>query len=213
MGCKFHANFRPAISSGQGRPGFAIPAKSPPGRRKAPIIEPYKSPIMGACSILVILGRSHPRSVRKTQAPRFHPGRQSVWPAAEGSQTLCRGQLTAPSFFVSRDIPRPFSASERSPLSPGRSAGHSGRACCPEIGSPPRQTIVFRFYHNFRKNTNPNPSPCRNAGSVQAFSHRAPHKRPSENPGRFERGSILAQSSLGLIHSFSARPCIILTAA
>ena len=94
-----------------------------------------------------------------------------------------------------------------------RSAGHSGRACCPEVGSPPRQTVAFRFYHNFRKNTNPNPSPCRNAGSAQAFSHRAPHKRPAENPGRFERGSILAQSSLGLIHSFSARPCIILTAA
>ena len=103
------------------RPGetwVCNPSKIPPGRRKAPILEPYKSPIMGACSILVILGRSRPRSVRKTQAPRFHPGRQSVWPAAEGSQTLCRGQLTAPSFFVSRDIPRPFSASERSPLSP-----------------------------------------------------------------------------------------------
>ena len=63
------------------RPGEAWvcnPSKIPPGRRKAPIIEPYKSPIMGACSILVILGRSRPRSVRKTQAPRFHPGRQSV---------------------------------------------------------------------------------------------------------------------------------------
>ena len=119
-------------------------------------------------------------------------------------------------FFVSRDIPGTFpapSAPLSGPRCLRRSAGHSGRACCPEIESPPRQTVVFRFYHNFRKNTNPNPSPCRNAGSAQAFSHRAPHKRPAENPGRFERGSILAQSSLGLIHSFSARPCIILTAA
>ena len=156
MGCKFHANFRPAISSGQGKPGFAIPAKSPPGRRKAPIIEPYKSPIMGACSILVILGRSHPRSVRKTQAPRFHPGRQSVWPAAEGSQTLCRGQLTAPSFLFPGTFPAP-SAPLSGPRCLRRSTGHSGRACCPEIGSPPRQTVAFRFYHNFRKNTNPNP--------------------------------------------------------
>ena len=76
------ANFMP--TSGQPFPpvkgdlGLQSQQNPPPGRRKAPIIEPYKSPIMGACSILVILGRSRPRSVRKTQAPRFHPGRQSV---------------------------------------------------------------------------------------------------------------------------------------
>ena len=37
---------------------------------------------------------SPPESCRAQDlpSPLFHPGRQSVWPAAEGSQTLCRGQ-------------------------------------------------------------------------------------------------------------------------
>ena len=72
------------------------------------------------------------------------------------------------------------SAPLSAPLCPRRSAGHSGRACCPEIRSNSMsnncfpilpyagraalkseatlcQTIAFRFYHTFRKNTNPNP--------------------------------------------------------
>ena len=50
-----------------------------------------------------------------------------------------------------------YSAPLCGPRCPRRSAGHSGRGYCPEIRSTLCQTIAFRFYHNFRKNTNPNP--------------------------------------------------------
>ena len=60
-----------------------------------------------------------------------------------------------------------YSAPLCGPRCPRRSAGHSGRGYCPEIRSTLCQTIAFRFYHNFRKNTNPNPG-----GSLTAaFSH------------------------------------------
>ena len=88
--------------------------------------------------------------------PLFHPGRQSVWPAAEGSQTLCRGQRPHFLFLFPGTFPA-YSAPLCGPRCPRRSAGPSGRGYCPEIRSTLCQTIAFRFYHNFRKNTNPNP--------------------------------------------------------
>ncbi len=98
--------------------------------------------------------------------PLFHPGRQSVWPAAEGSQTLCRGQRPHFLFLFPGTFPA-YSAPLCGPRCPRRSAGHSDRGYCPEIRSTLCQTIAFRFYHNFRKNTNPNPG-----GSLTAaFSH------------------------------------------
>ena len=89
-------------------------------------------------------------------SPLFHPGTQSVWPAAEGSQTLCSSQPTAPSSLFPGTFPAP-STPPSGPRCLRRSAGHSGRGYCPEIRSTLCQTIAFRFYHNFRKNTNPNP--------------------------------------------------------